>query len=383
MPNQDAAGKVNAKGRWDYLPWYWKGYEGTENGPVDNPLYGVVATQPELNPGTPDPSVVPNAFLDTMLVNGTAYPYVKVERKAYRLRVLNGCGDRQLNLQLYYARSDSFAETGPGGTPELQTESGEIAMLPAVPPIGGGWPVRWPTDGRAGGVPDPRAVGPTMIQIANDGGLLPQGRQAREHAGRPRVPDAQRRGSGDGRVHLHRRDHGQDALPRARRARRRDRRLLAGAGRLQAHPLQRRPGARPQRGQPGGLLHRRRGPDRHRRRARHVAGYGPNTRTVLQFQVDGPAAAPFDLERLERALPAAYAAAQDPVLVPSADYDAVYGAPAEQETRPPPRGGAVQRRTPEAMQDGGMATACRATARPCRRTSRARSRSPRWTAATG
>ena len=68
-----------------------------------NPLFGVVAYQPKQNPGTPNPSVVPNAFLDTMLVNGTAYPYVKVERKAYRLRVLNACGDRQLNLQLYYA----------------------------------------------------------------------------------------------------------------------------------------------------------------------------------------------------------------------------------------------------------------------------------------
>ena len=47
-----------------------------------------------------------------MLVNGTAYPYLEVERKAYRLRILNACGDRQLNLQLYYARSDSIAETG-------------------------------------------------------------------------------------------------------------------------------------------------------------------------------------------------------------------------------------------------------------------------------
>ena len=75
MPNQDAAGAVTAKGRWDYLPWYWQGYEGTENGPVANPLYGVVAYQPKQNPGTPSPSVVPNAFLDTMLVNGTAYPY--------------------------------------------------------------------------------------------------------------------------------------------------------------------------------------------------------------------------------------------------------------------------------------------------------------------
>jgi hypothetical protein len=56
-----------------------------------------------------------------------------------------------------------------------------------------------------------------------------------------------------------------------------------------------------------------------------VAGYGPNTRTILQFQVEGPASAPFDLERLQRALPAAFAASQDPVLVPAAAYDAVYG----------------------------------------------------------
>ena len=56
-----------------------------------------------------------------------------------------------------------------------------------------------------------------------------------------------------------------------------------------------------------------------------LAGYGPNTRTVMQFQVDGPAAAPFDLERLQRVLPAAYAAAQDPVLVPTAAYREAYG----------------------------------------------------------
>ena len=57
-----------------------------------------------------------------------------------------------------------------------------------------------------------------------------------------------------------------------------------------------------------------------------VAGYGPNTRTIMQFQVDGPAAAPFDLERLRRALPAAYVAAQDPVLVPTEAYRDAYGA---------------------------------------------------------
>jgi hypothetical protein len=45
----------------------------------------------------------------------------------------------------------------------------------------------------------------------------------------------------------------------------------------------------------------------------------------MQFQVDGPAAAPFDLERLRRILPAAYKAAQDPVLVPTPAYQDVYG----------------------------------------------------------
>ena len=133
MPNQNSSDRtslgLNAKGRWDYLPWYWTGYDLTENGPVANPLFGDAAYQPKENPGTPNPSVVPNAFFDTMLVNGTAYPYVKVGRKAYRLRILNACGDRSLNLQLYYAMSDKVAETGPGGRPELQTDSGEVAML--------------------------------------------------------------------------------------------------------------------------------------------------------------------------------------------------------------------------------------------------------------
>ncbi|MEI6727317.1 MAG: hypothetical protein WCN81_13980, partial [Actinomycetes bacterium] len=176
MPNQNAADRanLNAKGRWDYLPWYWKGYDRTLNGPAANPLFGTAAYEPGRNPGTPNPSVVPNAFLDTMLVNGTAYPYVKVGRKAYRMRILNACGDRSLNLQIYYARSDHVTRTGPGGAPELQTDSGEVPMLAAVGSATGGQPVSWPTDERAGGVPDPRAIGPTMIQIGNDGGLLPQ-----------------------------------------------------------------------------------------------------------------------------------------------------------------------------------------------------------------
>ena len=182
MPNQngiDVKGAtdnadLNAKGRWDYLPWYWTGYDGTVNGPVPNPLYGTAAYQPKQNPGTPNPSVVPNAFHDTMLVNGTAYPYVKVAPHG-----LPAAHPERLWRPL--AQPPALPRevgpdhgAGPGGVPELQADSGDVPMLPAVGSLSGGQPVGWPTDGRAGGVPDPRAAGPDMIQIGNDGGLLPQ-----------------------------------------------------------------------------------------------------------------------------------------------------------------------------------------------------------------
>ncbi len=48
-----------------------------------------------------DPSAVPEFFGDTMLTNGTVYPEATVEARRYRLRVLNACNARFLNLQLY------------------------------------------------------------------------------------------------------------------------------------------------------------------------------------------------------------------------------------------------------------------------------------------
>src|SRR5262245_9279836 len=52
--------------------------------------------------GPPPPiSVVPEFFGDTMLANGTVYPEVTVEARRYRLRILNACNARFLNLQMY------------------------------------------------------------------------------------------------------------------------------------------------------------------------------------------------------------------------------------------------------------------------------------------
>ena len=342
MPNQNGVrepGRVsdqptlNARGRWDYLPWYWKDYQGTVNGPAPNPLHGTVPSQPRENPGTPGLSAVPSAFHDTMLVNGTAYPYVQVERKAYRLRILNACADRQLNLQLYYARSDEVAETGPDGSPELQTDSGEVLMLPAQPSMTGGWPARWPVDTRVGGVPDPRAAGPAMVQIANDGGLLPQ---AVTHKPTPvglerRLPSDQEASMGEyasviavttKSLYLAPGERA-DVIVDFSRAPAGSKLLLYNDAPAPAPNGDSRvdyyTGDRDQTTIGGAPATQ--------------AGYGPNTRTIMQFQVGAGAPQPFDLARLKRVLPAAYAASQDPVLVPAAPYADAYDvlAPSEDE----------------------------------------------------
>ena len=107
MPNQNPADPegANAFGRWDYGPWFWPpltAAAGLVHGEVlgtgtNGCPAGVVC------PGTPNPSLTPEAFMDTPVVNGTAYPFVVVQPKAYRLRILNASNDRFLNLQLYRA----------------------------------------------------------------------------------------------------------------------------------------------------------------------------------------------------------------------------------------------------------------------------------------
>lgn len=157
MPNQnpnDMMG-VNAMGRWDYGPWFWPPLT-TAAGLING---SVISNGLEV-PGTPNPSIVPEAFLDTPVVNGAAYPVLPVTRRAYRFRVLNACNDRFLNLQLYYV------------DPANPTE---VKMVPAVPHASTDltWPATWPTDGRDGGVPDPTTAGPAIVQIGTEGGFLP------------------------------------------------------------------------------------------------------------------------------------------------------------------------------------------------------------------
>jgi len=79
----------------------------------------------------PDVSCVPEAFFDTPVINGMAYPYLNVEPRRYRFLALNGSQARFFHLQLYY----------------------ESTVNP--------------------GEPDFSQPGPAFIQIASEGGVLP------------------------------------------------------------------------------------------------------------------------------------------------------------------------------------------------------------------
>jgi spore coat protein A len=85
-------------------------------------------------PGLPSPSLVPEFFSDNILVNGAAFPFVTVEQRHYRFRILNGSQSRFFNLQLYFAK-------GPDGVAATQA--------------------------------DVNNAGPAFVQVGTEGGFLP------------------------------------------------------------------------------------------------------------------------------------------------------------------------------------------------------------------
>ena len=97
-------------------------------------------------PAPGDPSVIPEFFGDTMLVNGTAYPTAYVEPRRYRLRLLNACSARFLNLQLY------VADGSPTGI--TLDASGNPTNRPFVSRLYGG------------------SAQPQLLQIGTEGGFL-------------------------------------------------------------------------------------------------------------------------------------------------------------------------------------------------------------------
>jgi len=90
------------------------------------------------------PSTVAEFWGDTMLMNGTVYPYIDVEPRRYRFRILNACNTRFLSLRLVGA----MGRTGPATAP------GEAAWSAAS------------TE------PDLAKPGPAMTLIGNEAGFL-------------------------------------------------------------------------------------------------------------------------------------------------------------------------------------------------------------------
>lgn len=202
--NPDGSG-ANPFGRWMYGPWFYPPTVITHP-PIANPYYDpdcastnqwVLADcqtpgQPPLMPATPHPSMGMEAFFDSWVVNGTVFPRLEVEPKAYRFRILNAANDRALNMSIYKADNTpaNMSPVVPGGTlpfsgkpvPAGFDPKTEVKMVPASATAG--WPADWPVDGRDGGVPDPGTYdaatgrwsnwGPSWVQIGTDAGFLPQ-----------------------------------------------------------------------------------------------------------------------------------------------------------------------------------------------------------------
>src|SRR4051812_14917839 len=326
MPNQnpyDVTG-ANAMGRWDYGPWFWPPFTGIQNGPVANPYYDPLAApwEPPVMPGTPALSGVPESFLDTSIVNGTAFPVLSVDPKAYRFRILNAANDRFYNLSLWVA--DPAVTTADGRT------NTEVKMVPfnSSQNLLTPFPLWWYTQGlpfslddRVGGVPDPTTRGPALVQIGTEGGFLPAPVVIRNQ---PVNYVYNRRDIVVGNVL-------QKALflgPAERADVLVDFSKFAGKTLIlysdAPAPV---PAADPRNDYFTGDMDQTDTGGA----PTTLAGYGPNTRTIMQIRVSGGGGtAPVDdfdatsLAQLRTALPAAFAASQDPIIVPQAPYTAVY-----------------------------------------------------------
>ena len=320
--NPDLSG-ANNFGRWDYGPWFW-------------PVF------PVQFPGLPTFNVsgVPEGFMDTPVVNGTAYPYIDVQPQTYRFRILNAANDRMWNLQLYQADPTISPFDPVTGLPNPGYQK-EVKMVAAVPrpacsatvttncvcsgafTPAGCFPATWPTDSRAGGVPDPALAGPSMIQIGTEGGLLPQ------PVVLPNQPvdyEYNRRNI----VVLNVTSKTLFLGPAERADVIIDFSLYAGKTLILYNdapaPV---PAFDPRNDYYTGC------PDNTWMGGASStnAGYGPNTRTIMQIRVAAGAPVPFNPAPMNAAWPTIYAAVQPPPVVPQTTYPGPYSAAADTYSR--------------------------------------------------
>ncbi len=193
---------TNPFGRWMYGPWFNPPVPTCVNGgpigcldvgPVPNPYHqadcdlvppgpGCTAPwEPPMMPGTPNPSIAGEGFLDTPVVNGTVYPVLEVEPKAYRFRILNAANDRMFNLQLYVA-ADKTAPTTAGTTGYVLCDGVMTRTDGTLPPAADCTEVAMrlltqsdqnQVANTPSGLPVEATRGPVWWQIGTEGGFLP------------------------------------------------------------------------------------------------------------------------------------------------------------------------------------------------------------------
>lgn len=303
--NQDpnSGDGTNPVGRWDWGPYFWPVFPSLYSLPTGE--YGDATTTPE-------------AFMDTPVVNGTAYPYLTVDPKAYRFRILNATNDRFLNLGLYVADSDACESRRCYVELKMTRFNAGVAAFPTTGGImGTGW---GQPDARAGGVPNPSTVGPNIVQIGTEGGFLPQAVDI------PSTPINFEYGRRSITV-LNINEHGL-LMGAAERAdvvidfsKYRGKTLIlyndapapvpAYDPRIDYHTDSTNPAPYDDYLSGGAMPTQ--------------VGFGPNTRTIMQIRVSSKTAAPtFNVATLQAELPKAYAASQEKPIIPQTAYNAAW-----------------------------------------------------------
>ncbi len=345
-PGNPDNSNTNPFGRWDYGPWFWPVQtslvEVDHNGVAFNrPLFAACTTAAAVSvanpagdttcPTTPNPSLVPEAFLDTPVVNGTAYPTVTVDPVAYRFQMLNAANERNFNLSLWVADASgtevALVPATPHGATTTPPLCGNAPALSAVTGTPNGpdilaptcWPREWPVDGRQGGVPDPAFAGPKWLQLGTEGGLLPVPAVIPP---RPVVYEQNKRNI----VVLNVASKSLFMGPAERADVVVDFSAYAGKTLILYNdapaPV---PAGDPRQDYYTG------GPDftTSGGAPTPLPGYGPNTRTVMQIKVraTGPVQAPISLPAVATALATSFVASQPAPIVPESAYNTVYNPP--------------------------------------------------------
>jgi FtsP/CotA-like multicopper oxidase with cupredoxin domain len=320
----DASG-VNQYGRWAYGPWFWPPTNNVDFGPIANPYYDPACDpdlgwcEPPLMPGVPYLSMGMESFNDTPIVNGTAYPTLTVDPKAYRFRILNAANDRFFNLSLYKA-VDANGIVCDAANPNPAPESTgvactEVALNPAEVAAA-------LEDGTVFPTPLAGTEGPDWIAIGTEGGFLPTPVVIPAHVttwvNDPTVFNA---GNVD--------QHSLLTAPAERHDVIVDFSQFAGQTLILYNDA---PAAFPAR-DPRYDYYTGNGDYRETGGASStLPGYGPNTRTIMQIKVSGGAGQSFNLAALQNAFKATsqgglgvFENGQNPIIVGQGEYNAAYG----------------------------------------------------------